>query len=106
MSEFKSFMQGDKEDLREFSRRVRSMGDVAKANKGVQTRDELNDQQFISGLYDAELHELLLREELESFTRTVARAQFLELANKTTRARSRRRTKYDLELQSIPDRII
>ena len=64
----KSLMQGDKEGHREFSRRVRSLGDVANLNMGAQTIDELNREQFIYGRFDAELQELLLSEELENFT--------------------------------------
>ena len=41
-AEFKSLMQGEKESLREFSRRVRSLGDVANANIGAQARDDMN----------------------------------------------------------------
>ena len=84
----------------EFSRRVRSLGEVANANMGAQTRDDMNREQFIDGIYDAEL---LLRQEFEGFTQAVARAQFLELVNKTARARSRRRPNYVQELQSVPD---
>ena len=87
----------------EFSRQVRSLGEVANANMGAQTRDDMNHEQFIDGIYDAELQELLLRQEFEGFTQVVARAQFLELVNKTARARSRRRPNYVQELQSVPD---
>ena len=63
----------------------------------------MNCEQFIDGIFDAEQQELLLREEFEIFTQAVARAQCLELANKTARARSRRRPNYVQELQSVSD---
>ena len=81
--EFKSLMQGEKEGLRVFSRRVRSLGDVAKANIGAQARDDMNREQFINGLFDEELQDQLLWEGLESLAQPVARAQALELINKT-----------------------
>ena len=48
----------------------------------------MNCEQFIDGIFDAELQELRLCEEFEDSTQEVDRAQFLELANKTARARS------------------
>ena len=74
-AEFKSLMQGEKEGLREFSRRVRSLGDVANRNMDEQARDDMNCEQFIDGIYDEEVQELLLREEFESFSQTITRAQ-------------------------------
>ena len=62
----------------------------------------MNCEQFIDGIFD-ELQELLFREEFENFTQVVARAQFLELSNKTARARSRRQPNYIQHLQSVPD---
>ena len=40
---------------------VRSLGDVANANVGAQARDDMNREQFIDGLFDVELQDLLLR---------------------------------------------
>ena len=88
-AEFKSLMQGKKEGLREFSRRVRSLGVVANVNIGAQVRDGMNREQFIDGLFDVELQDQLLREDLGSLAQAVARAQDLELVNKTSRARKR-----------------
>ena len=90
-AEFKNLKQSDKEGLRELSRRVRSLGDVANANVGAQARDDMNREQLIDGLYDVELQDLLLREELGSLAQAVARAQALELVNKSSRARNRKR---------------
>ena len=58
-AEFKNLVQGDNEGLREFSRRVRSLSDVVNPNMGAQTRDGMNCEQFIDGIFDAELQELL-----------------------------------------------
>ena len=102
-AEFKSLIQGDKEDLREFSRRVRSLGDVANRNMDEQARDDLNCEQFIEGIYDEEVQELLLREEFESFSQTILRAQSLELAKKTARARSGRRPNCIRELHGASE---
>ena len=41
-AEFKSLMQGKKEGLRELSRRIRSVGDVANRNMDEQARDDMN----------------------------------------------------------------
>ena len=40
-AEFKNLMQNEKEGLREFSRGVRSLGDVANGNVGAQARDAI-----------------------------------------------------------------
>ena len=101
-AEFKSLMQGEKEDLREFSRRVRSVGEVANANMPVQIRDDMNREQFIDGIFDADLQELLLREDFDSFGQAVARAQTLEMASRTVRLRNRRRPNAVREMHDIP----
>ena len=97
-AEFKSLMQGEKEGLREFPTRVRSLGDVANRNMNEQARDDINCEQFIDGIYDEELQELLTREEFQSFSQAVTRSQSLELAKKTARARSGSRSNYIREL--------
>ena len=101
-AEFKNFMQSDKEGLREFSRRVRSLGDVANANVGAQARDDMNREQFIDGLYGVELQDLLLREELGSLARPVARAQALEQEKKSSRARNRKRLHLARVAEDVP----
>ena len=70
-AQFKSLMQGEKEGLREFSRRVRSLSDVANRNMDEQARDDMNCEQFKDGIYDEEMQELPLREEFESFSQTI-----------------------------------
>ena len=90
-AEFKNLMQGEKEGLREFSRRVRSLGDVANGTVGAQARNAMNREQFIDGLFDVELQDQLLREDLGNLAQAVARAQALDLVNKSSRARNRKR---------------
>ena len=41
-AEFKSLMQGEKKSLREFSRRVMSLGDVTNRKMDEQARDDMN----------------------------------------------------------------
>ena len=88
-AEFKSLMQGKKEGSREFPRRILSLGDVANRNIDEQARDDMNFEQFIDGIYHEEVQELLLREEFESFSQAVARAQSLELAKKDCQSERR-----------------
>ena len=102
-AEFKSLMQGDKEGLREFSRQIRSLGDVANGNVGAQARDNMNREQFIDGLFDVDLQVLLLREDLGSLAQAVARAQALDLVNKTSRARNRRKMHLARVAQNVPE---
>ena len=68
-AEIKNLMQGKKIGLREFSRVVRSLGGVANNNMGAQTRDDMNREQFIDGIFDAELQKLFLGESLKVSTR-------------------------------------
>ena len=70
-AEFKSLMKGENECLRDFSRRVRSLGDLANRNMNERAGDDIICEQFIDGIYDEELQELLLREEFESFSQAV-----------------------------------
>ena len=102
-AEFKSLMQGEKEGLREFSRRGRSLGDVANRNMDDQAKDDMSCEQFIDGIYDEEVQELLLREKYKSFSQTITRAQFLELAKNIARARSGRRPNYIRELHGASE---
>ena len=90
-AEFESFLQGKKEGLRELSRRFRSLGDVASVNIGAQAGDDMNGEQFIDGLFDEEVQDQLLREDLGSLARAVARSQALEPVNKTSQARNTKR---------------
>ena len=96
-------MQGKKEGLREFSSRVRSPGDVDNANIGAQARDDMNREQFIDGLFDVELQDQLLREDLGSLAQAVAGAQAMELVNETSRARNRKRLHFARVAEKVPE---
>ena len=91
-AEFKYLCQGEREGIREFSRRVRSVGDEANANLNQQARDDMCREQFIDGLLDSEIHELLLREDPPNFNDAVNRALSLDAIGRSTRSGQRRRT--------------
>ena len=59
-AEFKNLMQEECEGLRDFARRVRSLGEVANTKLGAQARDDMNREQFTDGLCDFELQEKFL----------------------------------------------
>ena len=73
-AEFKILMQSEKEGLRE-----------------AEARDAMNREQFIDGIFEVELQDQLLQEDLGILTQAVARAQALDLVNKSSRARNRKR---------------
>ena len=98
-AEFKTLMQEEGEGLRDFARRVRSLGEVANTSLGAQARDE----QFTDGLCDFELQELLPREDLENFNQAVARAQALDMARKIVRMKSRRRPNHVRSVDDVQD---
>ena len=90
-TEFKNLAQGEKEDIREFSRRVRSLGEIANATMNAATRDNMNREQFIDGLFDLEIQELLLREDPNTFNDAVDRALNIDAISRGSRMRQRRR---------------
>ena len=90
-AEFKSTVQDEKEGIREFSRRVRSIGEIANNNLNRNARDDMNREQFIEGLLDAEIQELLQREDPQTFTDAVNRALTLDAINRSARNRQRRK---------------
>ena len=102
-AEFKNLMQEEGEGLRDFARRVRSLGEVANTNLGARVRDDMNREQFTDGLCDFELQELLLREDLENFNQAVARAQALDMARKTVRMNCRRRPNQVRSVHDVQD---
>ena len=90
-AEFKNLYQQEKEGIREFSRRVRALGEIAQATSSAANRDEHNREQFLEGLFDADVQEQLYREDPATFADAVNRAQALEALNKGARLRQRRR---------------
>ena len=101
--EFKSLTQGEKEGLREVSRRVRSLGYEANAIIGAQARDYMNREKFVDGLFDVKLQDHLLRKDVGSLAQAVAQAQALELVNKTSHARSRKRLHFARVAENVPE---
>ena len=90
-AEFKNLIQGEKEGIQEFSRRICSIGEVANHNMKAATRDDMNRKQFIDGLYDAEIQELLLREDPQNFSAAINRILSLDAVARNTRMTQRRR---------------
>ena len=90
-AEFKALMQSDKEETREFSRRVRALGDIAHTHMNALSLDDMNREQFIDGLFDPDIYELLLREDPQTFDEAVNRALSLEAIKKGSRFRQRKR---------------
>ena len=91
-SEFKALTQNENEDLREFSRRVRSLGDIAFSDKPLHERERESRDQFLEGLSDSRLRQKLYEDERErNFYETVERAQELELIQKLAESRRDRR---------------
>ena len=89
---FNAMVQGEKESIKDFGRRMRSMCDIAFANYNATTKDEFNRDQFIEGLMDDKLHNLLMREQARTFLEAQNRALSLEAISKKSRKRSRRHT--------------
>ena len=88
-AELKALMQGDKEEMREFSRRVRALVDITNTHRNALSRDDMNEEQFIDGLFDSDVYELLLREDPQTFVEAVNRALSLEAITKGSRYRQR-----------------
>ena len=83
-------MRGDKEETREFSRRIRALGDIAHTHMNALSRDDMNREQFIDGLFDSDIYELLLRKDPQTFDEAVNRALCLEAITKGSRFRQRK----------------
>ena len=70
---------------------MRSIGEIANTNLNRDARDDMNREQFIEGLLDAEIQELLQREDPQTFTDAVNRALNLDAINRNVRNRQRRK---------------
>ena len=86
-AEFKGLFQGEREGIREFSRRVRSVGEIANSNMNANIRDDMCREQFIEGLYDPEIQELLQREDPPNLADALSRALNLDAINRSSRNR-------------------
>ena len=63
----------------------------------------MNREQFIDGFFDVELQDQLLREDLGNLAQAVARPQALDLENKSSRARNRKRLHLARVAEGIPE---
>ena len=90
------------ETLREFARRVRSMGVLVFAHLDLGERDEHLRDQFLDGLKDPQLSETLLREETRSFAQTIERAAEIESISVSMQNRKNMRTAIVRVAQEVP----
>ena len=90
-TEFMNLAYGEKENIREFSERVRLLGIIANAKMNAVTRDNRNREQFIDELLDLEIQELPLREDPNTFSDAVDRALNINAFSRGSRLRQRRR---------------
>ena len=60
-------------------------------------------EQLIDGLFDVELQEQLLQEDLGNFAQAVARSQALELVNKSSKAWNRKKLHLSRLTEGIPE---
>ena len=82
--EFKAVKQWENENLREFSRRVRHLADIAFPEKPLRERERDMRDQFIEGLFDSRVQINLYEDERDrDFGETLQRAQELEIIHKT-----------------------
>ena len=101
-NDFKSLSQKEGETLREFARRVRSMGVLVFAHLDLDERDEHLRDQFLDGLKDPQLSETLLREETRSFAQTIERAAEIESISVSMQNRKNMRTAIVRVAQEVP----
>lgn len=89
--DFKLAAQEDSESLREWARRVRTLGQRAYGTLAPADREALQRDQFIDGLTDADIQESLWKEDIEGFGETIERALRLDSINKAKQAKQKRR---------------
>lgn len=90
-AEFKNLHQAESEDIKSFSRRVRRLGEYANGTLPANARDDMNREQFVEGLCDQEIQEIIMREEPETFAVAIDRALALEAVQRSTRQRQRKK---------------
>ena len=89
--DFKLAAQEDSESLREWARRVRTLGQRAYGTLAAVDREALQRDQFIDGLTDADIQESLWKEDIDGFGETIERALRLDSINKAKQAKQKRR---------------
>ena len=93
-SEFKSVRQNENESLKEYFRRVRSLGDLALCEKTLEEKDKDRRDQFLEGLFDSRLQQKLYEDETNrNSSEVLQHAQELELIQKNARDVDQRRDK-------------
>ena len=91
-AEFKAVKQWENENLREFSRRVRHLAEIAFPEKPLRERERDMRDQFIEGLFDSRVQINLYEDERDrDFGETLQRAQELEIIHKTQESRKDRK---------------
>ena len=99
--EFKILTQGEKEGIREFSRRVGLLAEISNATWNAVIRDNMNREMINYWLFDMEIKELLLREQPNTFNDSVDMALNIYFISQGSRLRQRRRCNHKEILKSI-----
>ena len=87
-SEFKAVKQKENESLKGYFRRVRYLGDLALSEKSVTERDQDLRDQFLDGLFDFRLQQILYEDETDrNFCEVLCRAQELEIVQRNSEER-------------------
>ena len=106
-SEFKAVKQWENEDLRDYSRRVRQLADIAFPEKSLRERERDMRDQFIEGLFDSRIQLSLYEDERDrDFGETLQRAQELEIIHKTHESKRERKLdklRYSYDEYEDPD---
>ena len=87
-SEFKAVKQMENESLKDYFRRVRSLGDLALSENSLAEKDQDLRDQFLDGLFDFRLQQKLYEDQTDrNFCEVLYRAQELELIQKNSEER-------------------
>ena len=107
--EFKAIEQWEYKDLRDYSRRVRQLADIAFPEKSLRKRERDMRDQFIEGLSDSGIHFSLYEDERDrDFEETLQRTQEFEIIHKThesKRVRKLDKLRYSHNESEDPDLI-
>ena len=106
-SEFKAVKQWKNEDLRDYSRRVRQLADIAFPEKSPREKERDMRDQFIEGLFDFRIQINLFEDERDrDFGETLQTAQELEILHKTHESKRERKLdklRYSYDEYEDPD---
>ena len=90
LSEFEAVKQMENENLKDYFRRVRFLGDLALSEKSFTEKDQDLPDHFLEGLFDLRLQQKLYEDETDgSFCEVLYRAQVLEPIQKSSEQRRR-----------------